>query len=104
MHTFDYVLVDAFYADLLLEDGGLLILDDLWLPAVQAVMHFFVTNRRYCVQPLGGHWPEHLKLYAVLRKMGPDNRPWDHFVAFGGAGMPAATININGTNAFEVVD
>lgn len=93
MHTFDYVLVDCFYADLLLVDGGLLVLDDLWLPAVQHVLSFLLANRSYCVQHLAGDWPEHLKLYAVLRKLGPDARSWDHFEPFGtaaGGGAAAA--------------
>lgn len=86
MHTFDYVLLDCFYADLLLERDGLLILDDLWMPAVRQALAFFLANRRYAFQPLAGEstsWSEHRRLYAVLRKGGEDYRSWDHFVPFG---------------------
>lgn len=87
MHTFDYVLLDCFYADLLLERDGLLVLDDLWMPAIQQALAFFLSNRRYTFQPLAESesmsWPEHRKLYAVLRKGGEDDRSWDHFVPFG---------------------
>ena len=37
MHLFDYVLVDFFYIDKLLTVGGYIVLDDLWMPAIQKV-------------------------------------------------------------------
>jgi len=46
-HVFDAVLVDFFFADQLLPTGGLLIFDDLWMPAVRKVLHFILTNRAY---------------------------------------------------------
>lgn len=46
-HLFDYVLLDCFYADRMLEPGGFLVLDDLWMPAVRKVCGFLLRNRRY---------------------------------------------------------
>jgi predicted O-methyltransferase YrrM len=46
-HVFDAVLVDFFFADQLLPVGGLLIFDDLWMPAVRKVLNFILTNRAY---------------------------------------------------------
>ena len=51
-HTFDYVLVDFFLVDKLLRPGGIVVLDDLWLPAVRSVCRYILSNLRYkCVGP-----------------------------------------------------
>ena len=47
MHLFDYVLVDFFYIDLLLNKGGYIIMDDLWMPAIRKVVAFILRNRSY---------------------------------------------------------
>jgi len=47
MHLFDYVLIDFFYIDKLLTVGGYIVLDDLWMPAVQKVATFALRNRAY---------------------------------------------------------
>ena len=47
LHLFDYVLLDFFYADLLLEDGGYLAFDDSTTPAVKRVIDFVAANRAY---------------------------------------------------------
>jgi predicted O-methyltransferase YrrM len=46
-HVFDAVLVDFFFADQLIPAGGILVFDDLWMPAVRKVLHFILTNRHY---------------------------------------------------------
>ncbi|CAN5854237.1 hypothetical protein BH24GEM1_BH24GEM1_00090 [soil metagenome] len=46
-HLFDSLLVDFFYVDLLLEVGGYVALDDLWMPAVRKVKSFILRNRSY---------------------------------------------------------
>jgi len=51
-HTFDYVLVDFFLIDKLLKPGGIVVFDDLWLPAVRSVCRYILSNLRYkCVGP-----------------------------------------------------
>jgi predicted O-methyltransferase YrrM len=51
-HTFDYVLVDFFLIDKLLRPGGVVILDDLWLPSIRSVCRYVLLNLRYkCVGP-----------------------------------------------------
>ena len=47
LHMFDYTLLDFFYSDLLLEQGGLVAFDDSQLPGVQRVVDFVSTNRNY---------------------------------------------------------
>lgn len=45
LHKFDYTLLDFFYADLLLEPGGVVIFDDLHVPAVRKVVAFILGNK-----------------------------------------------------------
>jgi len=44
-HRFDYTLVDFFLVDKVLDDGGLVVLHDSWLPAIRKVLAFIVRNR-----------------------------------------------------------
>jgi len=53
-HLFDCVLVDFFYVDRLLEVGGYVALDDLWMPAVRKVKSFILRNRSYELVPVPG--------------------------------------------------
>lgn len=46
-HTFDHTLVDFFYADQLLESGGVVVFDDVGYPAIHAVVRFVLANRDY---------------------------------------------------------
>ena len=47
-HTFDYVMVDFFYVDLLLKAGGIVMLDDTGAyPAIRKVARYIATHRRY---------------------------------------------------------
>lgn len=47
-HTLDYAMIDFFYIDLLLEPGGVLVLDDAWsYPAIRKLVRYIVTHRRY---------------------------------------------------------
>ena len=51
MHLFDYALVDFFYSDLLLKPGGLLIIDDVWMPSIRKMVMFVIKNRHYELVP-----------------------------------------------------
>jgi predicted O-methyltransferase YrrM len=46
-HTFDHVLVDFFFVDLMLEVGGIIVLDDVGYPAVHRALEFILSNREY---------------------------------------------------------
>lgn len=46
-HTFDFAFVDYFYADLLLNDGGILVFDDVLLPMIDKVCWFLETHKVY---------------------------------------------------------
>jgi predicted O-methyltransferase YrrM len=47
-HTFDYVLVDFFYIDRILDVGGVVMFDDTrWYPGIRKVARYVATHRRY---------------------------------------------------------
>ena len=46
-HSFDYAFLDYFYADLLLEVGGVMIFHDTGWPSVERVCRFVETNKPY---------------------------------------------------------
>ena len=43
-HTFDYTLVDFFFADLLLETNGIIVLDDIKHRPVQKCLEYIESN------------------------------------------------------------
>jgi predicted O-methyltransferase YrrM len=43
-HRFEYILLDFFYAQRMLDVGGRIVLHDVWLPSVRKVMTFVVRN------------------------------------------------------------
>jgi cephalosporin hydroxylase len=46
-HSFDYTLLDLFYADLLLDDGGIVAVHDTGMPAVYKACRFLETQKPY---------------------------------------------------------
>jgi predicted O-methyltransferase YrrM len=46
-HTFDHTLIDFFYADQMMENGGVIVFDDVGYQAVNAVVRFVLANRDY---------------------------------------------------------
>jgi predicted O-methyltransferase YrrM len=43
-HRYDPCFVDIFYAERLVKPGGLIVLDDMWMPSVRMAAAFFETN------------------------------------------------------------
>jgi len=54
MHTFDYVLLDFFYVDLLLNIGGIVVFDDVNYRSITKLCRFILQNRAYEVVQPGG--------------------------------------------------
>lgn len=48
-HSFDYALVDFFLVDKLLKVGGVIAFDDLWMPGIQRLCRYILTNHSYDV-------------------------------------------------------
>jgi len=76
-HNFDYALVDFFCSNRLLDVGGILILDDMWMPPIQKVASFIRTN-------ISGYQeiPTAVGNVFCVKKLKEDDRAWDHFAAF----------------------
>ncbi len=47
MHTFDYVLLDAFYLDKLVPVGGAIAFNDCGFRSIHKFLHYFVKHRKY---------------------------------------------------------
>lgn len=106
-HHFDYTLVDFFYIDKLLETGGYVVFDDIWMPGIRKVLYFILKNRgyeivkthtddnvgvrfkrlakRFLQNPLEGNYqgvkyiPGNI---CILRKISDDKRDWDFYCSF----------------------
>ena len=77
MHLFDYVLVDFFYVDLLLNKGGYVLFHDNWMPSVKLVINWIKNNREdyKLIQEKGS-------LSLFKKKYEGDDRKWYHFENF----------------------
>jgi predicted O-methyltransferase YrrM len=70
-HTFDHTLVDFFFADQLLETGGVVVFDDVGYPAIRAVVRFVLANRDYELLealPAGSLPARPLKMRRALKR------------------------------------
>ncbi len=76
-HTFDASLIDFCCSDKILDTGGVIILDDMWMPSIKTVVSFIKNNFQHY---------EHVDVdcgnICCLKKTGEVYRPWDHFVSF----------------------
>jgi predicted O-methyltransferase YrrM len=84
-HTFDYTLIDFFYADLLLEVNGMIVLDDIKHPPVKNLLAYVVKNyphyRLVPRTPCFGRSPA-LSSQATFIKIREDARAWNHHADF----------------------
>lgn len=76
-HRFDDVLVDFTLAARLTPHDGVIVLHDMWLDSIAAVAGFVRSNRGDFAEIDTGCG----NLFAV-RRVGDDERNWDHFAAF----------------------
>lgn len=49
LHTFDQALVDFYFADRMLRDGGIMVFDDVHLPCIRMVCRYVMTYGNYQV-------------------------------------------------------
>ena len=95
-HTFDHALVDFFYINKMLRVGGVLVLDDSWMPAIGKLIDHVLTYRCYRIfavpsdhGALGwrmayyaglkrAKWPSAI----ALEKIAEDDRSWDWYKPF----------------------
>ena len=70
-------MTDFVLADKLCSEGGYIVLDDAWFPAIETVINYVKVNRPdYAVAHLA------VPNCSVLKKLGPDTRAWDAFKPF----------------------
>lgn len=106
-HHFDYTLVDFFYVDKLLEVGGYVVFDDIWMPGIRKVVSYILRNRdyeltkvdtkasiwnglakstkRFLQNPLEREYGGIKFIFnniCVLKKISEDNRHWDYHRSF----------------------
>lgn len=72
-HTFDYTLLDAFYAEKLVRKGGYIIIDDALHPGVNACVKYMDTNWKQLK-----HIKSAPRTFAAYLKEDDDKRDW-HF-------------------------
>jgi predicted O-methyltransferase YrrM len=105
-HRFESAFLDLYYMVRLVRPGGLIAVDDMWMPSVRMAVDYWVSNvgleHENARPPRRDRFREHLKrilssdgrpdpaarsgqdLVALLRvpqRLGP--REWDHFEPFG---------------------
>lgn len=76
-HKFDGEFIDFYYADLLLNEGGYVLMHDTWMRSTRLVMTFINANRKeykYIKTPL--------RNFALYQKTGKDERNGMHFKEF----------------------
>ncbi len=75
-HRFDGVFLDLYYLGLVVQPGGIIILDDYDLPGIKRAVAFFVTNLDWTIEDGADDW-------VVLRTaQGADTRHFTYFVDF----------------------
>lgn len=78
-HKFDGQFVDFYFASLLIEEGGFVVLHDTWMRGTAYLTSYVRANRKDFE-----YVPQGLRNMAVFRKAGEDRRDWMHFAGFGG--------------------
>ncbi|TAH34611.1 MAG: class I SAM-dependent methyltransferase [Planctomycetota bacterium] len=95
-HNYDAVFVDLYFLHRLMAPGGLIVVDDLWMPSVRTAVRFFETNLGYrcegvgeAAPPAARGWrglfrrPERPARMGLLRRPEKtEERAWDHFIPF----------------------
>ncbi len=85
-HTFDYTLLDFFYSNLLLEIGGVIVLDDIKHKPVRKFHEYVKTNFPNCkvIQTTPCYVEGNMakSSQATYVKMGEDTRTWNAYANF----------------------
>lgn len=71
-HTFDYTLIDFFYADKLLKKGGIIVVDDAKHQGVAKCLKYINTNYNNFYQKIESH-----NTIGVYKKIKEDDRDWN---------------------------
>lgn len=107
MHLMDYVIMELSFIDRMLDAGGVIAVHDMWMPALQHAVSFWLANRAY--EPVALHgggllahpcesskrgcgalekapafFQQHIAPFVdwsvlFMRKLDDDRRVWNHF-------------------------
>lgn len=86
-HWFEYVFIDLFNALRLVRPGGLVVVDDHWMPAVQTALAFFHANHGARLELFDPAGPG-ARFVGVRAPEAPVERAWDHFAPFPPDALP----------------
>lgn len=86
-HWFDFVFLDIHFALRLIRPGGLIVIDDHWMPSVQAALAFFHSNGLGTLELYDPQGPGK-RFVGVRKPLVEAHRTWDHFVDFGRQTLP----------------
>lgn len=75
-HLFDYIMLDFFYIDLLLNKNGYVLFDDTWMNSTKFVESWIKNNRK------DYEMIEKKDNLLLFQKTGYDEREWSHFIGF----------------------
>ena len=75
-HTFDYTLVDVFYAILLVKTGGVILIDDALHRGVAKCVRYIDTNYRFLKKIPS------TRTQVAYQKMKNDDREWNFHASF----------------------
>jgi predicted O-methyltransferase YrrM len=76
-HRYDDVLIDFCLYSQLASEGGIIILDDMWMRSVKTAADFIRTNRSDFKELASPS-----RKLCLFQKVGNDSRRWDHFARF----------------------
>ncbi len=79
-HKFDGQFVDFYFASLMIEKNGFIVLHDTWMRSTTYLLNYAKKNRKDFE-----YIPQELRNIAVFKKIGNDERDWVHFEGFGGS-------------------
>lgn len=91
-HLFDGAFVDFYFVDQLVIPGGLVVVDDAYLPSIQWSLDFFVRNHGWALRdtpfPRGvlGFSSGGCRMAVATLSVSRYEREWDHFEPFGVVG------------------
>jgi predicted O-methyltransferase YrrM len=85
-HKFDGQFVDFYYAGLLIDENGFIVLHDTWMRSTTYLVNYIKKNRSDFQLVT-----QDLRNIAVFKKVGVDKRDWVHFEGFGGSSKSYVT-------------
>lgn len=80
-HRFDYTLLDFMYSDMMLNVGGIILVDDIRHKSVRPVINYLERNYKHYKMLKGYNASNSMALFI---KIGEDKRTWDFHVNFTG--------------------